>query len=112
MEETTRKDDKRGEAEKGLTGQQTMFQVVLFVPNTLQTEDSPYLSDWKEAEEVGEKPDSAVSSAGTKIGMIPLYDGSKIGEELHDDRSESTNAKSVIRLDNGALQMTILLKLK
>ena len=41
--------------------------------------------------------------------MIPLYDGSKTGEELHDDRSESTNAQSVICLDIGCI---ILLKQK
>ena len=35
--------------------------------------------------------------------MIPLSDGSKTGEELHDDRSESTNAKSVIGLYIGCI---------
>ena len=33
--------------------------------------------------------------------MIPLSDGSKTGEELRDDRSERTDAMSVIRLDIG-----------
>ena len=33
--------------------------------------------------------------------MIRFSHGSKTGKELHDDRSESTNAKSVIRLDIG-----------
>ena len=35
--------------------------------------------------------------------MIPPTDGRKTGEELHDDRSESTNAKSVICLDIGCI---------
>ena len=35
--------------------------------------------------------------------MIPLSDGSKTEEELHDDRSEHTNAKSVDRLDIGCI---------
>ena len=35
--------------------------------------------------------------------MIPLLDGSKTGEELHDDRSEGMNAKAVIRLDIGCI---------
>ena len=34
--------------------------------------------------------------------MIPLSDGSKTEEELHDDRSDA-NAKSVIRLDIGRI---------
>ena len=35
--------------------------------------------------------------------MIHLSAGSKTGEQLHDDRSESTNAKSVIGLDIGCI---------
>ena len=35
--------------------------------------------------------------------MIPLSDGSMTGEELNDDRSGSTNAKSVIRFDIGCI---------
>ena len=35
------------------------------------------------------------------ISMIPLSDGSMTGEDLNDDRSESANAKTVIRLDIG-----------
>ena len=31
--------------------------------------------------------------------MVPFSDGSKTSEELHDDRSESRNAKSGIRFD-------------
>ena len=41
------------------------------------------------------KPNSSVSSVAVKISMIPLSDGSKTGEVLYDDRSESTNSKSV-----------------
>ena len=47
--------------------------------------------------------DSTVGSFGAKIGMIKLSDRSKTGEELHDDCSESTNVKSVIRLDIGCI---------
>ena len=57
----------------------------------------------RELEEAGEKPDSSLCSVGAKIIMIPLSDGSKTGEELHDDRSDNTNAKSVICLDIGCI---------
>ena len=40
--------------------------------------------------------------------MIPLSDGSKTGEELHDDRSESGNVKSVISLDIGCITYDVL----
>ena len=79
-------------------GQQTVFQVGLLGPSTLQAEDFPNLSVTKELDAV-EKTDSSVSSVGAKTSMIPFSDGSKTGEELHDDRSESTNAKSIIRID-------------
>ena len=45
----------------------------------------------------------SASSVGTKISMIPLSDESKTGEELHDDRSKSTNAMSVIYFDIGCI---------
>ena len=38
-------------------------------------------------------------SVGANISMIPHCDERKTGEELHDDRSESSNAKSFIRQD-------------
>ena len=53
--------------------------------------------------EAGENSDSSVSSVGAKISMFSLSDGSKTGEELHDERSESTNAKTLIRLDIGCI---------
>ena len=37
------------------------------------------------------------------MSMYPLYGGSKTGEELHDDRTGSTNAMSVIRFDIGCI---------
>ena len=85
------------------TGQQTLFQVGILGPNTLQAGDSPNLSISKELEEAGEKPDTSVSSVGATISMYPLYDGSMTGEELHHDRSEFTNANTVIRLDIGCI---------
>ena len=39
--------------------------------------------------------------------MIPLSDGSRTGEELHDDRCESTTAMSVIRLDIGCISVEV-----
>ena len=45
------------------------------------------------------KSQTLVSLVSAKISMIPLSDGSKTGEEPHDDRSDNTNAKSVIHLD-------------
>ena len=53
------------------------------------------------------KPDSSVSLVGAKISMIALSDGSKTGEELHDDRSEITNASSVIRLHIGCITVEV-----
>ena len=53
MEETTRKDGKRGKAEKGLSEQQTLFQAGLLGPNTLQAEISTNLFILIELEEVG-----------------------------------------------------------
>ena len=35
--------------------------------------------------------------------MIPFCGGNETGEEIHDDRSKSTNAKSVIGLDIGCI---------
>ena len=60
---------------------------------------TPNLHVSKVLEEASEKQASSVSSVGARISMIPLSDGSKTGEELHDDRSESTNSESVISLD-------------
>ena len=40
--------------------------------------------------------------------MIPLSDGYETGEELHDDRSESMNAKSVIHLGIGCITDEVL----
>ena len=48
-------------------------------------------------------PDSSVSLVGARVIIIPLSDGSKTVEELHVDRSESTNVKLVIRLDIGCI---------
>ena len=67
--------------------------------NALHAEDSLNLSVLEELKEAREKSDSSVSSVGAKISMIPLSDRRNTGGELHDDRSESTNAKSVICLD-------------
>ena len=84
---------------------QTLFHVWLIGPNALQSS----LSVWKEMKEAGENPDSSVSSVGAKspvgarISMIPLSEERNTGEELHDDHFESTNAKSVIRLDIGCI---------
>ena len=88
---------------KGQAGLQTLFLFGLLQSNALQTEDSPNLSVSKELEESGRKPDSSVSSVGAKINMIPLSDGSRTWGDLHIDRSESTNAKSVTCLDIGCI---------
>ena len=92
-------DGKRGKAEKGRPEQQTHFHVGPLRPNTLQAEASANLSLSKELDDAGEKPYSSVISVSVKISMIPLSGGCKAGEELYNDRSESSNAKSVIRLD-------------
>ena len=46
-------------------------------------------------------PDFSVGTVGTKMSMIPPSNGCKAGGEIHDDRSESRNAKSVNLLDIG-----------
>ena len=79
--------------------QQTLFKVGLLGPSIHQAEDSPNLSVLKELIEADEKPDSSVCSVGAKMSMNPFSDGSKTGEALHEDRSESTNPKLVICLD-------------
>ena len=79
------------------TEQQTLFKVWLLGPHTRQAKHSPNHYVSKELVKVGEKPDSSV---GAEVSMIHPSVGSKTGEELHDDRSECTNAESVIRLDN------------
>ena len=125
-------------------GQQTLFQVGLLGPNTLQAEDSANLSVTKALGEASEKPDSSVSffcekvdskerrvaiiadetnkevslgnansnsdvgntkslNFGTKESKTPFSAGSKTGKELHENRSESINAKSVIGLDIGCI---------
>ena len=71
-----RNDGKRGKAGKGQTGQQTLVQVGLLGPNTLQTEDSPNIFGTKELEEAGKKKDYSVGSVDAKISKIPLSDGS------------------------------------
>ena len=101
-EETTKNDVMRGRTEKRLAGQQTFFHGGLLGPSTLQAEDSTSLSVSKQIK-TDEKPDSSVSSVGAKISMSPLSDGNKTEEELHDDRSVSTNAKSVVRFDIGCI---------
>ena len=53
MSETTGKDKKRGNAEKG---QQTLFQMGLLAPNMLPAEDSPGPSVLEELEETVESP--------------------------------------------------------
>ena len=40
--------------------------------------------------------------------MFHFSDGSKTGDELHDERSECTNAKSLIRLDIGRIADEVL----
>ena len=88
----------------GQAGQQEHFQVGLLGFSPLQVEDSPDRSVSKEEEEeAGKNPYSSVSSFGEKISMIPIGDGSKTGEELPDDRSESMNAKTITRLDIGCI---------
>ena len=101
MEETSRKDGKRGKAETMQWAANT-FLVGLLGPNTLQAEDYPNLSVLKELE-ASEKPDSSANSVGAKTSMIHLSDGSRTGQDPHDGRSESTNAKSVICLEIGCI---------
>ena len=55
-----------------------------------------------------ENPDASVSSVGANIAMIPDSDGSITGDEPHDDRSESTNVKSIIRFDIGCITDDVL----
>ena len=83
-------------------GQQTLFQVGLIGPNTLQVEDYSGLSVTEELEEAAEKPGSSVNSVCEKViskergaGVITEEINKEVSLENANSDSDVGNAKSV-----------------